>query len=502
MTTDGTRPRVIIRACDAYHVPTIRTIIREGLQQLQIRPAGRTLLKPNLVSSGNLFDHAFTRAEFTEGVLLALRDVSGDTMTELAVGERSGITIPTRYAFRGAGYDKMLRRLKVKRYCFDEEQQVEYQLRHEGRLRAYIFIPEVLTKTEFFINCPKFKAHPWTTVTFSMKNYIGLQDDRHRLIDHDTHLNQKVADLQYIIQPQFIAADAIIAGEGRMLTPLPFDMKLIIMGDNQVAFDAVCCQIIGVDPLSVEHIRLAYERSFGPVDLAQIDISGDVSLEAARQRAHGFRSGLIRVEDYFRETKIKTYAGVPDEKSDCDYCWGGCPGALEEAIEILRLFDPETDRKMPPLHLVFGAYKGPIDAKPGEKVIFLGNCAEWQGTIAGEPVDIKRLPSTRDKKDPQYAIPSDIYQKMAAVTLRLLRSKKKRYLRLPGCPVSVAEQVLLLADISGAKNPYFDPRTAVNFTRSYLAFRTANMFKFRSYQTKKGVKSKHSNNQVQGGPSG
>jgi len=43
-------------------------------------------------------------------------------MTELAVGERSGITIPSRYAFTGAGYDRMLRRLKVKRYCFDEEQ--------------------------------------------------------------------------------------------------------------------------------------------------------------------------------------------------------------------------------------------------------------------------------------------------------------------------------------------------------------------------------------------
>ena len=479
------RPQVILRFCDTYHAPTIRTIIREGLQQLKIHPFGRTLLKPNLVSSGNLFDHAYTRSEFTEGVLLALRDVNDGKMTELAVGERSGITIPTRYAFTGAGYDKMLRRLKVKRYCFDEEQQVEFALHHAGRLRDYIFIPEVVTKTDFFVNCPKFKAHPWTTVTFSMKNYIGFQDDRHRLIDHDTHLNQKVADLQYIIQPKFIAADAIIAGEGRMLTPLPYDMKLIIMGNNQVAFDAVCCQIIGIDPLSVEHIRLGYERGFGPVDLSQIDITGDVSLAQAKERARSFRVGLIRVEDYFRNTNIKTYAGVPDKNETCDYCWGGCPGALEEAIEILRCFDAETDHKMPPLHLVFGAYQGPIDAKPGEKVIFMGNCTDWQGTIAGESVDIKRLPSTRAKKDPHYAIPSDIYQKMVSLTLRLLQSKKKSYMRLPGCPVSVAEQVLLLADISGAKNPYFDPRTAINFTKSYLAFRTANLFKFRPYQKRK-----------------
>jgi hypothetical protein len=117
----------------------------------------------------------------------------------------------------------------------------------------------------------------------------------------------------------------------------------------------------------------------------------------------------------------------------------------------------------------------------------MGDCAEWQGTIAGETIAIKPLPPSRPKKDPYYAVPSDIYQKMAAVTLRLLKSKRKSYLRLPGCPVSVAEQVLLLADLSGAKNPYLDPRTAIKFTKSYLAFRTANMFKFRHYQKRKSI---------------
>ena len=132
-----------------------------------------------------------------------------------------------------------------------------------------------------------------------MKNYIGIQDDRHRLIDHDHRLNEKIADLQYIIQPQFICIDGIIAGEGRMLTPKPFDLKLIVMGNNQVAFDAVCCAIIGVDPNTVDHIRFAAERGFGTTDLSKIAISGDVTLEKAKERAKGFEVGLIRVEKYF-----------------------------------------------------------------------------------------------------------------------------------------------------------------------------------------------------------
>ncbi len=55
--------------------------------------------------------------------------------------------------------------------------------------------------------------------------------------------------------------------------------------------------------------------------------------------------GLIRVEKYFEGTHITAYAGPPPESEKTDYCFGGCPGAIEEAIEILRLFDHEVDRE-------------------------------------------------------------------------------------------------------------------------------------------------------------
>ncbi|MGP8078963.1 MAG: DUF362 domain-containing protein [Dehalococcoidales bacterium] len=141
MTGNG-RPQVIIRNCETYDVPAIRAIIRDGLRQMQLHPHGRTLLKPNLVSSGELFEHAYTRAEFTEGVLLALRDENNGGMTELAVGERSGITMPTRLIFKGAGYDTMVKRLGVKHYYFDEEQQISIR---QGSFDVHVRRSEVLT---------------------------------------------------------------------------------------------------------------------------------------------------------------------------------------------------------------------------------------------------------------------------------------------------------------------------------------------------------------------
>jgi uncharacterized protein (DUF362 family) len=471
-------PTVILRSCADYDVERIRTIVREGLEALELRPFGRTLVKPNVVASGKFFPHAYTRAEFTEGVLRALKDRAAGDLEELAVGERCGITMPTRYAFHGAGYYPMAKRVGgVKLHHFDEVPQVEIPLYHPGRLRDSFYTPEPIAKADFFVNCPKFKAHPWTTVTFSMKNYIGIQDDRHRLIDHDHRLNEKVADLQYIIQPQFIAADAIIAGEGRMLTPVPFPLKLVAMGNNQVAFDAVCCHIIGVDPLSVEHIRLAYERGFGPVRLDQIRILGDLTLEDAQQRARGFRTGLIRVEDYFAGSNIHAHAGPPPTDGGHDYCWGGCPGALEEAIEVLRLYDKATDGKMPPMHIVFGAYDGPIDAKPGEKVVFMGDCATWHGRIAGQPVQIESRYRDRSQKNPLEAKHPDIYAKMVQMGLLLRTLDKSDVLQIAGCPVSVAEQVLALVKLGGLRNPYLDPVEAAGFTSCYLSWRTRRAFK-------------------------
>ena len=257
-----------------------------------------------------------------------------------------------------------------------------------------------------------------------------------------------------------------------MLTPIPFPLQMIIMGNNQVAIDAVCCHIIGVDPAQVPHIKLTADNGFGPLDLGQIKIAGDLTLEQAQARARGFKVGLIRVEKYFEGTHITAYAGPPPEAEHTDYCWGGCPGAIEEAIEILRQFDRECDAKMPRLHVVFGNYKGPIDAKPGEKVVFIGDCATWEGDLHGKLVQIRSKYQDRSTKDPYHAQHEDIFAKMLKVMAKMRSSRDEPHIRLEGCPVSVAEQVLALVAIGGLKNPYFDPQQNLAYNKAYLGWRS------------------------------
>jgi hypothetical protein len=158
-----------------------------------------------------------------------------------------------------------------------------------------------------------------------------------------------VADLQEIAQQRFIAIDGIVAGQERMLTPTPFPLGLIIMGNNPVAVDATCCRILGLEPSSIAHIRAAHERWVGPLAEGEISLDGDATLEQARGLARGFKVGLVRVEKYFEGSRIRAFAGPPPEESCMDYCWGGCPGAIEEAIEILRrISTPEPTPRCAP----------------------------------------------------------------------------------------------------------------------------------------------------------
>ena len=106
--------KVLIMRCDEYDPQRISGVIKQGMDECRVTPKGRTFLKPNCVTAhSELFPHAYTRPEFLEGVIMAVK-AKGADIRELAVVERCGITLPTRWAFKEAGYMPVLSRHGVK----------------------------------------------------------------------------------------------------------------------------------------------------------------------------------------------------------------------------------------------------------------------------------------------------------------------------------------------------------------------------------------------------
>ena len=465
--------KVLIRRCDDYDAEKIHGIIKEGMEELNVRPSGRILLKPNVViAHSEVFPNAFTRKEFLDGVISATK-AKAEKVREIAVGERSGITVPTRWAFKNAGYPEVIKKHKVKAHYFDEVTQVPVELKGEAKLRNIIFIPKPVAKADFLINLPKFKAHPWCRLTLSLKNFIGIQDDRHRLVDHNLFLEQKIADLQEVIQPKFIAVDAIIAGQKMMLTPTPFPMGAIVMGTNSCAVDTVGCHMVHVDPKDVIHLRFASERGFGPMNIEEIDVSGDFPLEEVRGKTQNFEFCMEHIDSYFgKDSNLTCKVGAFPEKHSPDYCWGGCPGALQEAMHIFKGYYPNVNREMKKVRYIVGKVDEPLDLDPDEKVIFAGNCTSWKGTIDGKDVRIESSYKSPAEVNEQNTKSNDMLLKTWQTLWACFKQKNSRYIHAKGCPVSVGNHVHYLSAIGKINNVNFDSRMLIPVNIAYWRMRT------------------------------
>ncbi|UCF55925.1 MAG: DUF362 domain-containing protein [Deltaproteobacteria bacterium] len=466
------KQKVIIRRCEEYDPKKISGIVKEGMEELGVKPTGKILLKPNvIIAHPEIFPHAFTRKEFLDGMISATK-AQAEGIKELSIGERSGITLATRWLFKNAGYPEVIKKHKIKVYYFDEVKQVPVELTREGRLRDLIFVPKPIKECDFLINLPKFKAHPWCRLTLSLKNFIGVQDDRHRLVDHNIFLEHKIADLQEVIQPRFIAIDAIIAGQKMMLTPNPFPMGAIVMGTNSCAVDTVCCHMVHVDPKDLTHLRFAAERGFGPMILDEIEVSGDFPLEEVQEKTKNFEFCLERIDKYFGEdSNLSCTVGTFPEEHSPDYCWGGCPGALQEAIHIFRGFNPNVEKEMKKIRYVVGKVEGPLDLAEDERVIFVGDCTSWEGSIDGQEIKIESSYKATQEVDTRKTKSNDMLLKNLSTLWNCFKNRKSRYIHAKGCTVSVAEVVHYLANMGKIGNPNFDHRIVIPANVGYWQMR-------------------------------
>ncbi|MBR9977326.1 MAG: DUF362 domain-containing protein [Bacteroidetes bacterium] len=160
-----------------------------------------------------------------------------------------------------------------------EEQQFEVIASPDTVEFKEIAVAKILQRADVLINLPTAKHHGGTTVSFGMKNLMGLIYDRR--IFHGTYdLSSAVADLAFTIRPQLTIMDAVHAlldsgpqGPGTVQT-----LNYILAGIDPVAVDAATLDIAQwagrtLNPSDVRHIALAAERGAGSLQIAEHLIS-------------------------------------------------------------------------------------------------------------------------------------------------------------------------------------------------------------------------------------
>jgi uncharacterized protein (DUF362 family) len=371
------REKVLIRSVHEYDASLIHKVIQEGLDEFGLTRSNhaRITIKPNVVMAHHKTSpSAYTRTEFLDGLIQALHD-GRKTSPKITIAEKCGAGIPTSRMFRRAGYFSLKKKHHVRLSPIEEAKKKKIRLR-KGRVHKHIKTSREIACSDFLVYTPKLKSNSLSHgLTAAVKLNVGILCDGERMWNHNHHLDEKIVDLLEVGYPDFIATDAVeISVGGNHLTQHGYPLGLVIMATNPVAHDAVCARILQLDPHKIPHLRLAYERGYGPLDLAEIDLKGDISLKAIQNKTKDWKTGFIRVDDV--DCGFKVVSGEP-------YCTGGCHGVFLDWLYMIKDRKPKLWNELPSWTAVIGKYPGDVSA---ERVLIVGTCSEVQGRLEAKKI--------------------------------------------------------------------------------------------------------------------
>jgi uncharacterized protein (DUF362 family) len=366
------KTKVILRRADAYDPAVISGIIGAGLDEfgLATRIRGKITIKPNVVMAHHkVTPSAYTRPEFLDGLLTALEE-RAEGKPEVRVAEKCGAAIPTSRMFRRAGYYRLRKKHRFGLRPIETARKVTVPLQ-KGKIHQRIRTSREIADRDFLIYAPKLKTNALAHgLTAALKLNIGILCDGQRMWNHNYNLDEKVVDLLEIGHPDFIATDAVeVSLGGNHLTQHGRHLGVVIMATNPLAHDVVCAHIFQLDPEKIGHLAAARARGYGSLDLADIEITGDISLPEIRERTKDWETGFIRADDI--DCNIKIRSGEP-------YCTGGCHGVFLDWLYMIKDRKPRLWTRLPDWTVVIGKYKGDIAAS---RVLLVGACTEVEGRV-------------------------------------------------------------------------------------------------------------------------
>ncbi|MGD2294519.1 MAG: DUF362 domain-containing protein [Candidatus Aminicenantes bacterium] len=366
------KEKVLLRRVPEYNPPVIRQIIEEGLGELGVREKvrGTITVKPNVVlAHPKLAPSAFTRPEFLDGLLSALENVP-DSSPKICIAEKTGAGLPTSRMYRRAGYNRLKKKHNLRLVSLEEDQKIKVPL-SKGTVHKTVTTGEAIVKNDFLVYAPKLKSNVLSHgLTAALKLNMGILMDRERMWNHNFKLDQKIADILEVGFPDFIATDAVeVCFGGNQMTQHGHPLGLVILAKNPLAHDVVCAHILHLNPSDIPYLRIANQRGYGPLDLSDIQVGGDVSLEDIREKTENWDLGVQRVDRV--ETGMRILCGLP-------YCTGGCHGVFLDWLYMIKDRKPNLWKKLPEWTVVMGQYKGDIST---DRLMKIGTCTEVQGNV-------------------------------------------------------------------------------------------------------------------------
>jgi len=147
---------------------------------------------------------------------------------------------------------------------------------------SLVGISRAALEADRIINVPKLKAHQQLGATIAVKNMFGCVCGKSKAYWHWARGKSREAfctmliEIYRLLGPAYSVIDAVVAMEGQgPIGGTPRQVGFLIGGDDAVACETVCCDLIGLVPEELPILQGARRAGFGCSELSRIEVRGD-----------------------------------------------------------------------------------------------------------------------------------------------------------------------------------------------------------------------------------
>ena len=314
------------------------------------------LLKPNLLGAWPPERAATTHPEVVRAVI---RWVKQFKPKKIYLCDSSGTakTGVTENAMKVSGLKSVCEEEDVECIPFEKTERKIYQVSNPLELEE-ITSSILLDEVDLIINLPKIKTHGQCLLTCCIKNMFGTlllgnKAKTHAMTSKIERFSAALADIYSVSKPNLTVVDGYLCQEGQGPSAGEVvKMDVILAGYDPVAIDSIACQITGINPKDVIHLRMAEKKGLGTMNLDNIKLLGDSVQKVYRK----FKKPKIRpvsaplprwLADYVANVVFRASVKFDSKKCRlCGTCWENCPGkAITPPIEIKKGNTPTWIKK-------------------------------------------------------------------------------------------------------------------------------------------------------------
>jgi len=262
----GREKVAIVRVGEDIEKSVLKSI--DLLGGLNVKKDDTVVVKPNVCFPKNLDNMIITDPRVLEAVLNIVKKKTKN-VTVVESDSRSG-TADDKVT--KSGIMNTIQKCGVEFLNLSEDETEEHEV-----AGLTLQIPKTVLNADFFINMPKIKTSSMKQifVTIAMKNMFGILANKKKYKLHHALVDILVF-LSRTVRQDLTVVDGVIGMQG--FGPdrgSPVNLNLIISGLNPITTEAICCQVMGINPYAVEPLWRAYKAGIGEIDIEKIQALGE-----------------------------------------------------------------------------------------------------------------------------------------------------------------------------------------------------------------------------------